>query len=186
MQLVAYIDTLCVMPMDRLIISHFVLVSHLSFAGDLDKEISQVTDSLKSVGVENVFVYQYSLFTGSYNISYDDNELECDSIPTVAHVFWNDNGRWRCQRLDYCGRFKIVDVKTDFSKLRIDGNFEFKKKSAHFTRYRLTKLSKEGNVTVYVSGAQLREDRNSTTKTFKKIKKLIQRLEDSHKFKRME
>jgi hypothetical protein len=174
------------MPMDRLIIYFCLLTSRLSFAGDLDKEIGQVTDSLKSIGIENVFVYQYSLFNGRYYIPYDDNELECDSIPTVAHIFWDENGKWKCQRLDYCGRFKIVDVKVDFSDLHIDEDFEFKKKSAHFTRHRLTKLYKNRKVTVYASGAQLKGDRNSTTKTFKKLEKLIQQLEDNHEFKRAE
>jgi hypothetical protein len=171
-------------PMKRLFILLCLLPNQISFAGDLDKEIRQVTDSLSSIGVHNILVYQYSLFTGRYNISYDDNELRCDSIPTVAHIFWDDNGRWRCLRVDYCGSFNVIDVKTDLSNLAIDENLEFKKKSAHFTRYRLTKLKKDGSVTVYVSGDQLREDRNSTTRTFRKIERLIQRLEDKHEFKR--
>jgi hypothetical protein len=172
------------MPMDRLIILIVLLTCQISFGGDLDKEIRQVTDSLKSLGVEKVFVYEYSLFTGRYNIPYDDNELECDSTPTVAHVFWKDDDRWKCQRLDFCGRFKIVDVKADFDELPIDKEIKFRKQSAHFTRYQLTKLYKDDIETVYVSGAQVREDRNLTVDTFKKVRKIIQGLEDRQKFKR--
>jgi hypothetical protein len=176
---------LCVVSMERLIIFILLLTSQLSFADDLDREIRQITDSLKSIGVEKVFVFQYSLFNGRYYIPYDDNELECDSVPTVAHIFWSDNGRWRCQRLDYCGRFEIVNVNADFGELPVDRRTIFEKKSAHFTRYRLTKLYKEDSMTVYLSGAQLQEDYNSTIRTFKKVSELIVQFEDNHEFKRV-
>jgi hypothetical protein len=174
------------MPMERLIIL-FVFVFNYSFADGIDDTVRRHTDSLKSLGIEKVFVHQLSLFNGRYDIPYDDPELECDNVPTVVHIFWAEDGQWKCLRLDKCGLFKVINIaKTNFDKLTVDKRLEFKKTSPHFTKYILTKLYKDDRESVSVSGSQLREEKNETIRTFKKINKTIKGLEDSHKFKRVQ
>ncbi len=174
------------MPMERLTIL-FVFVFNYSFADSLDNEVRKQTDSLKSRGVEKVFVHQYSLFNGRYEIPYDDDELRCENVPAVVHIFWFESGQWKCLRLDKCGPFEVVELdKTDFDNLTVDEQIKFKKQSPHFTTYRLTKLYGNNRESVLVSGTQLTNERNGTIKSFEKINKTIKRLEDSHKFKRVE
>lgn len=140
------------MPMERLTIL-FVLIFNYSLADSIDDIVKQKTDSLKSQGIEKVFVHQYSLFNGRYNISYDDKELECDNIPTVIHIFWFEVGQWNCLRLDKCGLFEVVKIdNADFDNLTVDDKVKFKKKSPHFTKYKLTKLYGDNRVTAFVSG----------------------------------
>jgi hypothetical protein len=175
------------MPMDRLIILLFVFIFNYSVADSIDDVVKKQTDSLKASGIEKVFVHQYSLFNGRYNIPYDTEELRCADVPTVVHIFWFERRQWNCLRLDKCGLFEIVKLdKADFDKLNVDEQIEFKKGSAHFTTYRLTKLYRDSRESVLVSGAQLTNDRNDTIKTFKKVNKVIKRLEDNHKFKRVQ
>jgi hypothetical protein len=172
------------MPMERLTIL-FVLIFNYLFADSIDDIVKQKTDSLKSQGIEKVFVHQYSLFNGRYNISYDDKELECDNIPTVIHIFWFEVGQWNCLRLDKCGLFKVVKIdNANFDNLTVDDKVKFKKKSPHFTKYKLTILYGDNHETVLVSGTQLTSERNGTIKTFEKVNKTIKRLEDDRKFKR--
>ncbi len=172
--------------MERLVIL-FVFVFNYSLADTLDEEVKMQTDSLKSRGIEKVFVHQYSLFNGRYNIPYDAPELRCDNVPTVVHIFWFEGSQWKCLRLDKCGRFEIVKLdKLNFDKLTVDVQIEFKKGSPHFTTYRLTKLYEETRESVLVSGTQLASERNGTIKTFQKINKIIRGLEDGHKFKRVQ
>jgi hypothetical protein len=159
--------------------------SQFSLADGLDEDVRDLTDSLRSRGFEKIFVHQYSLFNGRYEIPYDNEELRCDNVPTVVHIFWHDSGQWKCLRLDNCGRFDIIKVKDDFDQLSIDEKIEFKKNSAHFTKYRLTKFCQDDQTSVYISGTQLTKDRNSTTKTFKRVNKIIKQLEDNQQFKRV-
>lgn len=171
--------------MDRLIIL-FIFVFNYSFAENINETIKKHTDSLKSLGIEKVFVHQLSLFNGRYDIPYDDPELECDNVPTVAHIFWSEGGQWNCLRLDNCGLFEIVKLaKSDFDELTIDERIKIKKDSPHFTVYKLTKMFGDNHVTVLISGTQLTNERNATIKTFRKVNKAIKRLEDNHKFKRV-
>lgn len=164
----------------------FILITNYSLAGNLDLEVKKQIDSLKNRGIEKVFFHQYSLFTGRYEILYDNVELRCDKIPTVVHIFWFENEGWRCLRLDHCGLFEKVNIaKIDFDKIVIDEAIEFKTPSPHFSRYTLTKFYKDNNTSVTLSGSQIRHDKNRTIKTFKKINKLIRKLEDSHQFKRL-
>jgi hypothetical protein len=171
--------------MNRFIILFFILSGQCSLADGLEEDVKHLTDSLKSKGIEKLFVHQYSLFNGRYEIPYDDKELRCDNVPTVVHIFWDDNGQWRCLRLDNCGRFEVIPVAGQFDDLPIDENIELKKKSAHFTKYKLTKFSKDDQISVSISGTQLRDDRNPTTRTFKRVNKLIRGLERSHRFSRV-
>jgi len=172
--------------MERLIIL-FVFVVNYSLAESIDDIVKRKTDSLKSIGTEKVFVHQLSLFNGRYDIPYDDPELECDNIPTVVHIFWLEGGQWNCLRLDKCGPFEIVKLgKIDFDKLKVDSQTEFKTKSAHFTKYKLTRLFNDSVDTVSISGTQLREEKGETIQTFKKVNKTIKRLEDSYRFKRVQ
>ena len=174
------------MPMERLIIL-FVFVFNYSLAESIDDIVKKQTDSLKSIGTEKVFVHQLSLFNGRYDIPYDAPELACDNVPTVVHIFWFESGQWKCLRLDKCGQFEVVKLgNIDFDKLTMNKQIEFKKESPHFTAYSLTKLYGDNRESVKVSGSQLRNDRNGTVKTFNKINKVIKRLEDSHKFKRVQ
>ncbi len=175
------------MPMERLTIL-FVLIFNYSLADSIDDIVKKQTqtDSLKSQGIEKVFIHQYSLFNGRYNIPYDIEELRCDNIPTVIHIFWFDGGQWNCLRLDKCGLFEIVKLdKVDFDNLIIDEQIKIKKDSPHFTAYKLTKLYGDNRVTVLVSGTQLTSERNGTIKTFEKVNNTIKRLEDNHEFKRV-
>jgi hypothetical protein len=154
------------MPMERLVIL-FVFIFNSSLVDSIDDVVKRQTDSLKSQGIEKVFVHQYSLFNGRYNIPYDSEELRCDSIPTVIHIFWFDGGQWNCLRQDKCGLFEIVKLdKSDFDNLTVDEQIKFKKDSPHFTKYKLTKLYGDNDVTVSLSGTQLANDRNGTIKTF--------------------
>jgi hypothetical protein len=173
--------------MDRLIILLFVFVFNYSLADSIDDTVKKQTDSLKSCGIEKVFVHQYSLFNGRYNIPYENKELRCDDVPKVVHIFWFEGGQWNCLRLDKCGLFEIVKLdKTDFDQLNVDEQIKLKKESPHFTAYKLTKLYGDNRESVLVSGTQLINDRNDTIKTFKKVNKVIKRLEDSNKFKRVQ
>jgi len=171
--------------MERLVIL-FVFIFNSSLADSIDDVVKKRTDSLKSQGIEKVFVHQYSLFNGRYNIPYDNEELRCDSVPTVIHIFWFDRGQWNCLRLDRCGLFQIIKLdNSDFDALTVDEQIKLKKDSPHFTAYKLTKLYGDNRTTVLVSGTQLTKERNGTIKTFKKVNKSIKRLEDNHKFKRV-
>ncbi len=71
-------NKLSVMPMIML----SVLVFNYSFAGSLYNEFRRQTDSLKSRGVEKVFVHQYSLFNRRYEIPYANGESRCENVPT--------------------------------------------------------------------------------------------------------
>ena len=158
------------MPMERLAIL-LVFISNFSFADSIDDVVKKQTDSLKSRGVEKVFVHQYSLFNRRYDIPYDNDELRCDGIPTVVHIFWIDSGQWNCLRLDKCGLFETVKLdKSDFDDLTIDEGIKIKKDSPHFTAYKLTKMYGENSEAVLISGTQLTSERNATIKTFKKSK----------------
>lgn len=176
------------MPMERLaILILFVFVFNVSPANSIDDIVKKHTDSLKSHGIEKVFVHQYSLFNGRYSIPYDNDELRCDDIPTVVHLFWFEGGQWNCLRLDKCGLFEIVKLrKTDFDKLTVDKQIQFKKESAHFTEYKLTRLFNDSIDTVSISGSQLNSEKSEAIKTFKRINKVIKRLEKNHRFKRVQ
>jgi hypothetical protein len=87
--------------------------------------------------------------------------------------------------LDKCGLFEAVKIdNANFDNLTVDDKVKFKKKSPHFTKYKLTILYGDNHVTVLVSGTQLTSERNGTIKTFEKVNKTIKRLEDDRKFKR--
>jgi hypothetical protein len=173
------------MPMERLVIL-LIFISNISFEDIIDDVIKTQTDILKSRGIEKIIVHQYSLFNGRYNIPYDNEELRCDNIPTVAHIFWLDGGQWNCLRLDKCGLFNVIKLdKFDFDNFTIDDRIKIEKNSPHFTAYKLTEMYGENSVTVLISGNQLTNERNSTIKTFKKINKAIKQLEKNHKFKRV-
>lgn len=151
--------------MERLVIL-FVFIFNSSLADSIDDVVKKQTDSLKSRGIEKLFVHQYSLFNGRYNIPYDNEELQCDSIPTVVHIFWLDGGQWNCLRLDKCGLFETIKLnKSDFDDLSIDERIKIKKKSPHFTAYKLTKIYGDKPVTVLISGSQLTNEKNTTTNT---------------------
>jgi hypothetical protein len=181
----AHTQTLCVTPMERLVIL-FVFIFNYSFTDGIDDIVKKKTDSLKSQGVEKILIHQYSLFNGRYTISYDNKELECNNIPTVIHIFWPEGERWNCLRLDKCGLFEIIKLdNSDFDDLTVDEQIKFKKDSPHFTRYKLTKIYKDNSVTVAVSGTQLTKKKNRTIKAFNKVNKIIKQLEDNHKFKRV-
>jgi hypothetical protein len=172
------------MTMGKFIILFTFICKH-SFAQSIDDTVRKHVDSLKSLGIEKVFIHQLSLFYGRRDIPYDDPELECDNLPIVVHIFWFQGGQWKCLRLDRCGPFNTIDIdKTKFDNLEVDEGIKFKTKSPHFAKYTLTKLYKDDRESVAVSGSQLRDEKNKTIKTFQKINKAIKRLEDSHKFKR--
>lgn len=174
------------MPMERLVIL-LVFIYNFSFVDSIDDVVKKQTDLLKSRGIEKVFVHQYSLFNGRYNIPYDNEELRCDSIPTVVHIFWLDGGQWNCLRLDKCGLFETIKLdKSDFDDLTIDERIKIKKDSPHFTAYKLTKIYGDKPVTVLISGTQLTNEKNTTIKTIEKVNKATKRLEDNHKFKRVQ
>jgi hypothetical protein len=156
-----------------------------SFGDSLADKIKAQTDLLNAQSIDTIIVHRYSLFTGRYNISYDDKELQCDNEPTVAHIFWLKNKRWTCLRLDNCGLFKIVDIKPiKWEKLNVDGQTKFSKGSPHFTKYSLTIISGANETTAFISGTQLREEKGGTINSFKTINKIIKGLEDKHRFKR--
>ena len=156
-----------------------------SLGDNLGDKLTTFTDSLRTHGIDSIIVHRYSIFGGRLNIPYDQKELQCQERATVAHVFWAKNNRWSCLRLDYCGLFEVIGIKPiRFGNIKVDRQIEFKQGSAHFTQYNLTIISSNSQDNVRLSGFQLREDRNGTTKTLKTVNKIIEGLEGKNKFKR--
>lgn len=152
---------------------------------NIDNTVKKQIDSLKSNGIKKMFVHQYALFNGRYNIPYDNDELRCNDLPTVIHIFWLEGEQWSCLRLDKCGLFEIVRLsRTNFGNLMIDDQVDLKKRSSHFTKYKLTKIFNDSVITVSISGTQLNSGKGQTFKSIRKINKTIRQLEDSNTFRR--
>ena len=151
----------------------------------LGEVIKNQTDSLQNSGIDSLIIHRYSLFNGRLEIPYNDDELQCDNEPTVAHIIWAKNNNWYCRRLDNCGLFKVISIGAfKFGKIKIDQELKFKKHSPHFTQYKLVKIENKSEVSTVLSGYQLNKENHKTTKSIQTINRLIEGLEDKKEFKR--
>jgi hypothetical protein len=163
-----------------------VCIDTIVLADSLDIKISHHVNTLRSQGIDSIIVHRYSLFNGRFEIPYDSQELRCEHEPTVAHIFWYENSRWNCVRMDNCEPFeKVENVSVPFEKIRIDNRVQFSKKSSHFSLYKLIILSSNNRDSVKISGDQLTADKTQAAKSIRMLNDIIKNLEARNQFRRI-